>query len=286
MIREAVVAGTFYDADAGALTRSIEQCFTGRFGPGRLPSTHDSRPSRILGLVSPHAGYVYSGGAAAWAYHTLAEDGAPDTAVILGPNHHGLGEHISISMASGWTTPLGEVRVDLETAEGILRASEFARGDELAHAREHSIEVQLPFLQYIGRGKTSIVPIAIAHLSPRDALLAARDLGSAIATALRGKSAVVIASTDFTHYEPRSTAEAQDSLALERIIHLDPEGLLQVVEERQISMCGAVGTAAMITACKALGASTARKLAYYTSGDVIGDPTQVVGYGAASVERA
>lgn len=283
--RRPAVAGMFYDADPEALTESIEECFLDRLGPGRLPQISQRNERRILGLVSPHAGFMYSGSAAAWAYDALANDGVPDTAVVLGPNHHGLGEVIAVSLADEWITPLGTAKIDRETADAILTGSEFARPDEQAHLREHSIEVQLPFLQYIGGDRVKIVPIALAYLRQSDAILVLRDLSKAIANAIQGKNAVVIASTDFTHYEPQFSAQEKDATAMEKILALDAEGLLEVVNSRSITMCGAVGTAVMIAACKSLGATSARKLAYYTSGNVTGDMSQVVGYGALSVER-
>lgn len=285
MARRPAVAGAFYEGGEEALRRSIEGHFTDTLGPGSLPVAPEERAGRVLGLVCPHAAYLYSGSAAAWAYHALASDGIPDIAVLLGPNHRGLGQGIAIGSASEWTTPLGSVRVDAQTAEEILSASRYARLDDAAHFAEHSLEVQLPFIHYISGGRTSIVPIAISRLAPGDARLAAADLGAAIAGALRGKSAVVISSTDFSHYESRSVARRQDDLAIERIASMDPEGLLRVVREHNISMCGPTGAAAMLTACKALGASVVRKLTYYTSGDVTGDTDQVVGYAALSVER-
>lgn len=283
--RRPAVAGMFYDADPEALTESIEECFLDRLGPGRLPQISQRNERRILGLVSPHAGFMYSGSAAAWAYDALANDGVPDTAVVLGPNHHGLGEVIAVSLADEWITPLGTIKTDRETADAILAGSEFARPDEQAHLREHSIEVQLPFLQYIGGDRVKIVPIALAYLRYSDAILVLRDLSKAIANAIQGKNAVVIASTDFTHYEPQFSAQEKDATAMEKILALDAEGLLEVVNSRSITMCGTVGTAVMIAACKSLGATSARKLAYYTSGNVTGDMSQVVGYGALSVER-
>lgn len=291
--RRPAVAGMFYEGEREALIGSIERCFLSRLGPGRIDvrskRIEDRREGekgrRVLGLVCPHAGYVYSGMAAAWAYDALASDGAADLAVILGPNHHGMGERVAVSAASEWITPLGSVPVDQEAAEAIVSSSRFARRDDAAHLREHSIEVQLPFLQYMVGERTAIVPIAIAHLPADDAVALASDLGPAIASAIEGTNAVVIASTDFTHYESHSSAEVKDTAAIERILALDSRGLLEVVERRSITMCGAVGTAVMIEACKQMGATSARQLTYYTSGDVSGDRQQVVGYAAVSVER-
>lgn len=284
MPRKPAVAGQFYERSEESLVEAIERCFLGDLGPGRLPQARQERVGHVMGLVCPHAGYGYSGSAAAWAYDALASDGLPQTIVLLGPNHYGIGAGAAMSPAESWATPLGSLQVDSETAQSIMSLSKHVEFDEQAHAREHSIEVQLPFLQYVG-GETKIVPISIAHLSRADALMLTKDLGSAIATALSGKSAVIIASTDFTHYESKSSATAKDSLAIERILDLDPKGLIELVYSRDITMCGVVGTAVMLHACLKLGATSARKLTYYTSGDVTGDIDQVVGYGAVSIER-
>lgn len=285
MPRTATVSGTFYSSEKASLRAHIEDCFLGPLGPGRLPEVRPERIGKVLGLVSPHAGFMYSGSAAAFAYTALAEDGIPDIAVMIGPNHSGLGETVAISAENEWLTPLGALEVDRETADAILRKSTFAKSDDMAHLREHSLEVQLPFLQYVAGNNIKIVPITIAHLSARDAQTLSTDLGSAISDAISGKNAVIIASTDFTHYEPRQSAAEKDSLVMDHILHMDPAGMISTVYQQSITMCGVVGTAVMLQACKNLGASGARKLTYYTSGDVIGDPSQVVGYGALSVER-
>lgn len=286
MVRKPAVAGMFYEASGQALRDSITNCFLNPLGPRKLPKPVERGPRRVVGMVCPHAGYVYSGPAAAHSYSVLAEDGIPEVVVILGPNHHGLGETVAVSVAEKWETPLGIIEVDIPTAREIIEYSAYAKEDELAHLREHSIEVQLPFLQYIAgiaERRVRIVPIAIGHLSYSSARTLVQDLGPTIAEALSEKDATVIASTDFTHYESKARAQFKDNLALEQILALDPEGLLRIVEENSISMCGATGTAVMLAACKALGATSARRLAYYTSGDVTGDTRQVVGYGAVAV---
>lgn len=287
MSRQPAVAGQFYDGTREGLKKEIERCFLGRLGPGKLP-VHPKPvegSGRILGLVCPHAGYYYSGSAAAHSYAALAADGVPEIAVYLGPNHYGLGPVVSVSSDDSWETPLGTLHVDADTTRTIVCASEYAESDRQAHAREHSIEVQLPFLQYIGGAGARIAAISIAHLSRADALALAPDLGSAIASAVKGMKAVVIASTDFSHYEPQAAARARDALAIEQIVKLDSAGLIDVVYSRDITMCGVIGVAVMIEACKRLGATSARKLTYYTSGDVSGDTSQVVGYGALAIER-
>lgn len=283
-MRQSAVSGQFYPASKPELINSIEQSFMSRFGPGKLPQNRPQRAGRVMGLVCPHAGYMYSGGAAAQAYSVLAEEGVPDTVVILGPNHYGLGAKVSLDTREAWSTPLGSVQCDEGLGMAILERSDYLKIDSLAHEREHSIEVQLPFLQYLD-GNIRITPISIAHLQKMDAMALADDLGSAIAQACAGKNVVIIASSDLSHYENKTTAAAYDSAAIEHIISLDPIGLVDEVYDRDITMCGAIGTAVMLEACKRLGANTARKLIYYSSGDVTGDTDQVVGYAAVAVER-
>jgi hypothetical protein len=299
-MRKPAVAGMFYEASRDELIDRIEECFLGRLGPGALPEVRSTRLGHVLGLVCPHAGYVYSGSAAAYSYMELAKDGLPDVVVILGPNHHSMGAAVAVSIDNEWATPLGNISVDIDTAHEIIRRSEFAQADNSAHSQEHSIEVQVPFLQYLisgerraesrkqrdGKGRElGIVPIGIAYLGERDSLELVKDLGGAIAQSLAGKSAVVIASTDFTHYESHQSAHVKDALAMKHILDLDPDGLIRTVFEKSISMCGVVGTAVMLEACKAMGATNTRRLTYYTSGDVGGDMDHVVGYAAVEVER-
>ena len=284
MARTPVVAGQFYNGTREGLISEIEDCFTGTFGPGRLPELKTPKSARhIMGLVSPHAGYVYSGGAAAWAYDALAADAMPEIAVILGPNHYGLGPAAALSDEDEWVTPLGTLHVDNEIAEAIQNISNYCKTYELAHAREHSIEVQLPFLQYLAGDAIRIVPISLAHMNIGDALAMVDDLGHAIAEAIRGKNAIVIASSDFTHYESKTAVDAKDALAIKQILNLDAHGLVEVAYSRDITMCGVIATAVMIDACVKLKASKASKLVHYTSGDITGDSDQVVGYAAISV---
>lgn len=287
MARRPVVAGTFYSGDTDPLMKEIEHCFLGVKGPGKIPIVHlhQERKGKVLGLISPHAGYVYSGSAAAHAYSALAVDGMPEVAVIMGPNHHGLGSAASVASPAHWITPLGMVHIDTDMTDFILANSKYAQEDDSAHMKEHSIEVQIPFLQFIGGHKVKIVPISIAHLCVEDAISLVDDLGNVIAKGLEGKNAVIIASTDFTHYESQESVHAKDAMAIEKILAMDPEGLIRTVDENSISMCGATGTAIAISACKQLGAVKGNKLAYYTSGDITGDMRQVVGYAAISLEK-
>lgn len=283
MVRRAVVAGSFYEGNKTGLLASLEACFVSKLGPGKLPQIRQEREGRLLGLVSPHAGYMYSGMGAAHAYYRLAQDGIPDVVVLMGPNHRGIGAPVAVSPHDSWQTPLGELEVNRRVADAIIEQSLHASADATAHSMEHSIEVQLPFVQFISGSASKIVPISIAHLSPGDAQSLVEDLGPAIARAVRGKSAVIIASTDFTHYETADTARKQDTTAIDRIIDLDSEGLVKDVYRNDITMCGVIGTAVMLRACSELGATRAELLSYYSSGDVTGDRNQVVGYGALAV---
>jgi len=273
-VRRPTQAGMFYAGTAEALRTQIEECFTHKLGPGKLPTIAKEKLSKIVGLVCPHAGYMYSGPVAAHAYYSLAADGKPDTIVLFGPNHTGHGSALALMKEGVWRTPLGDVEIDTETASHILTGSDIIDVDDSAHAFEHSIEVQLPFLQFLYGSAFKFVPICFLMQDLRSS----REVGAAVAKALTGKNALVIASTDMTHYEPQKTAEQKDKAAIEAVLELDEEKLYSTVEEHNISMCGYGPTIAAITAAKALNAKEARLLCYKTSGDVTGDYSSVVGY--------
>ena len=280
-VRRAARAGSFYEATATGLRAQIEWAFCHPQGPGRLPAVDPAGPRRLAGLVVPHAGYAYSGPVAAYAYAALAADGAPDLAVLVGPNHYGLGPAVSVSLAEGWQTPLGVVACDRAVVEAIVACLPGPATGELAHEREHSLEVQLPFLQYLYGDALSLVAIAVGHL----ALEEAEGLGRAIATALAGRNAVVIASSDLSHYESQRTAQTKDRRALDAILAGDDARLLQLAAT-EMSLCGAGPVVAALTATRQLGAEGRQLLKYATSGDVAGDMRQVVGYAALSLGRA
>ena len=273
-IRHPTQAGTFYAGSQQSLRAQIEQCFKHELGPGALPKVADKNLQRIVGLVSPHAGYMYSGPIAAHGYHQLAADGKPNVVVLFGPNHTGSGSALAVMREGIWRTPLGDVEIDTATVDSILHTSDIVDVDDSAHASEHSIEVQLPFLQFLYGSAFKFVPICFLMQD----LQSSREVGSAVAEALEGKNAVVIASTDMTHYEPQRMAEKKDKAAIEAMLKLDEEGLYSTIEAYNISMCGYGPTIAAITAAKALGAKKAELLCYKTSGDVVGDYSAVVGY--------
>ncbi|MEM4425287.1 MAG: AmmeMemoRadiSam system protein B [Candidatus Nezhaarchaeales archaeon] len=280
-VRYPAVAGLFYESDSEALKKRIEWCFKHKLGPGSLPLVDEKGERRIIGLVCPHAGYMYSGPVAAHSYYELAKDGVPDVIVILGPNHTGLGSGVSIIDSGYWKTPLGNVEINSEVAKKILKNSGIIAVDDLAHAQEHSIEVQLPFLQYVYGDKFTFVPICMM-LQMRDVCI---EVGSAIAKAVENENAVIIASTDFTHYEPHDRAYNKDGKVLKAIEALDPDLMLRLVDSIPVSMCGPGPVASMLYAVKQLGAKKAAILKYATSGDVTGDKFSVVGYGSVKVEK-
>lgn len=285
-VRFPAVAGMFYEGDPDELLAEVERCFLSPYGPGQLPRANPEGDRRIAGLVSPHAGLIYSGPTAAHAYFRLAEDGLPDVAVLLGVNHRGYGAPVAVSALPVWRTPLGDAEIDLGVCERIASLSRRAEADELAHRQEHSLEVQVPFLQYIGGNRIRIAPVLVGvPVWDGDALSVAQDLGEAVAKAVEGRNAVIIASTDMSHYESRQSAGRKDSQAIRQILDLNERGLLETVREMEISMCGVVPTAAALSACKHLGAGSARQLAYSTSGDITGDHAQVVGYAAIELDR-
>ena len=259
MIRKPAVAGYFYPRDPIRLREMIE-----RFLPPK------AKKIKALGALCPHAGYMYSGPVAAATYSHIY---IPEKVILIGPNHTGLGARASIMTEGSWLTPLGEVKIDASLASKILENSQSLQEDTQAHLAEHSLEVQIPFLQYF-RPQVKIVPIAIMGISYDTA----QDIGEAIAKAIASQEALVIASSDMTHYEPQDVAVEKDHKALEAILNLDPKGLYERVMAYNISMCGVMPAIAALTACIRLGCQKAQLIRYMTSGDVTGDYSQVVGY--------
>ncbi len=260
-----------------------------KVGPGSLPvqpsgtgPRGNSAPIRreYVAAISPHAGLVYSGPIAAHGYLRLSSEPQPDIAVIIGPNHTGYGAGVSVWGGGGWITPLGRLDVDGGVANDIA-ASGAAEIDEDAHLGEHSVEVQLPFLQFIYGNGIKIVPICMM-LQDYDT---SNDLGIAVADALKGRDAVVIASTDFSHYVPYAEAYRKDSVVSEAILRMDPRGVERAVVGGGISMCGPGPVMAAMTAAISMGAGSCERLCYATSGDTSGDKSSVVGYGSFVMRR-
>lgn len=266
-MRQATVAGKFYPANPEALRKELDNCFRG--------TTIDPR-SGIKGVVVPHAGYIYSGRVAARSYAVLPE---ADTYVIFGPNHTGYGSPVALSTET-WSTPLGKVETDHELAEKL--AGSIICQDEVAHRFEHSIEVQIPFLQYRFKHDFRILPVCIGMQDEEIALEVGMEIARAI-TAI-GRKAVIIASSDFTHYQPAHVAESNDRYLIKAILDMNVDDLYNRLYARDISACGYGPIAATITAARELGASKAELLKYATSGEVTGDDSGVVGYASLIFE--
>jgi AmmeMemoRadiSam system protein B len=277
MIRKPAVAGMFYESDEDSLRKRIKWCYQHKLGPGRLPGKLGNQRS-IKGLIAPHAGYVYSGPVAANSYLELAEDGMPETVVILCPNHTGMGSGLATMTNGSWLTPLGEVEIDQEFATELVNYYPLLDDDPSAHLQEHSCEVQLPFLQEISTN-FQMVPVCMMMQDVETS----RELGEAIAhtVAKLGRDTVVIASTDFTHYQPQEVAQAHDQKVLQAIAKMDEVEMIQRIQEYQVTMCGYGPVTATIEASRIMGAQKTSILQYATSGDTGGDKDSVVGYASA-----
>ncbi len=285
MKRQPAHAGTFYPDTRESLIDAIEKAFMHRLGPGELPP----RPpppykGSAIGIMSPHAGYMYSGHVAAHGYLRLAEAGEPEVVFLIGPNHYGYGSPIALDESEYWVTPLGEVEVDVELEEEMASLERLFAFDFTAHKYEHSLEVQLPFLQYVFGDEFKIVPISMMLQSPE----AASRVGRTIARVIEehGLKAYVVASSDMSHYVDARIAREKDMRAISRILELDVEGLYRVVVEEDVSMCGVGPVMSLIEVARGLGYTSPRLLQYANSGDVTGDYRQVVAYASIIFERA
>jgi len=261
VIREPVVAGQFYPASPDELRKMITSMVD-----------ENAEKKAVIGVVSPHAGYPYSGPVAG---AVLSRIKFKDTFIILGPSHTGRGKPFSIMTEGSWKTPLGQVEIDSDLGKRILDGSSHLQEDALAHQYEHSIEVQIPFLQYF-KPDVRIVPIVLAYATPEIYKQIGREIAQAVKESKR--DIVLMASSDMTHYEPQELAQKKDNEAIKAMLDLDEDELLKRVEEMKISMCGYAPVVALIAAAKELGATSAELVKYQTSGDTTGDYTSVVGY--------
>ena len=267
MVRQPAVAGQFYRGTTEGLTEQVSLYI------------HDLPRERVIGAVSPHAGLMYSGQVAGLVYSKIE---FPDTFVLLGPNHTGLGNAVSLMSEGSWEIPTGLFEIDQSLAFKIYKfAQPIVSIDEKAHMFEHSLEVQLPFIAFFKKN-VKIVPISIMHVSVDECEL----LGRAIAEAIRDTDyqVTIIASSDMSHYLPADRAREFDFMAIERILELDPKGLYNTVVAHRISMCGYLPVTTMLFASLELGAKKAELLKYSNSGDINGDYDQVVGYAGIIVK--
>jgi AmmeMemoRadiSam system protein B len=262
MIRPPAVAGRFYPSDPRELARQVDDFIGG--ATGKTPA---------LGCLVPHAGYMYSGHVAGAVYAALDP---PARCILMGPRHYLQGQPLAVLTAGSFSTPLGKAQIDVPLVAELARACPLLREDAVAHAREHSLEVQLPFLQRIVGDGLRFAPVVLAT----DRYGVMEDLGQAVAEAVRSQDepVLVIASSDMNHYESEEITRVKDERAIARVLALDPRGLYDTVRNEGITMCGYAATVAMLVAMRELGAKDAKLIRYATSGDVSGDRDQVVGY--------
>jgi MEMO1 family protein len=260
MRRSPVVADQFYPGDPRILRATLAEL---------IPQS-SAHKTDALAVIAPHAGYIYSGGVAGQTYAAV---NIPEDVIILGPNHHGQGAPIALMHEGEWDMPLGRVRINDNLA--ALLTDPVIERDDLAHRFEHSLEVQVPFLQALQKN-LAIVPLVISHVS----FSLCQAAGKAIAGAIKkyGKPVLLVASTDMTHYESRQSASRKDRLALDHITNLDPRGLYNTVIGQRISMCGIMPTTIVLIAALELGATGAQLIRYTDSGETSGDTDHVVGY--------
>jgi AmmeMemoRadiSam system protein B len=270
-VRTPAVAGMFYPKEKNELKNTIHDCFVHPFGPGKIPPTSDNE--KILGIVSPHAGYMYSGPVATNSFYSISSQ-KPELVIITGPNHYGIGCNVAVMKEGLWKTPLGEVEVDSECAIEINKIFKEIELDFFSHTRDHSLEVQIPMLQEIYSHKFKILPIILINQDYQTA----KKVGVAIAKIAKMRKTMIVGSSDFTHYEENNFAYKQDSALIEPILNLDLDEFYRVLQEKQVSACGYGAIASTMMACKELGAKKGRLLKYATSGDVTGDKNSVVGY--------
>ncbi len=264
-VRKAAVAGSFYPSDDDVLSGMVESFIT------------RGEKSRVMAVICPHAGYIYSGAVAGAVYGSIE---VPDTVVLLGPNHTGMGARAAVMTEGVWEIPLGGVPVNGALAERIAASSALFTADRAAHLAEHSLEVQLPFLYHLN-SRVSIVPVTLMSTGPEEA----REMGEALAGVLSAtdEEVLVVVSSDMNHYESDSLTREKDSLAIKKVLELDAPGLLEVTSREHITMCGVFPAAIAIFAMKKLGAKEARLLDYDTSGATSGDMEHVVGYAGFTI---
>jgi AmmeMemoRadiSam system protein B len=261
MHRKPAVAGQFYYGTASRLKSQVQQYIV-----------EGVAKEKVMGLISPHAGLMYSGHVAGAVYSSIQ---FPKTFILIGPNHTGLGANVSMMASGQWEIPTGTFSIDEDLSKRILQRVSYVSEDVQAHIFEHSLEVQLPFISYFS-DSVKIVPITVMGASLQEC----EKIGEGIAGAIKevGYDVVIAASSDMSHYEPDDVARRLDSLAINEVLNINPEGLYNIVHKERISMCGFLPATIMLYAANALGAKEARLVKYATSGDVSGDYEQVVGY--------
>jgi AmmeMemoRadiSam system protein B len=271
-IRESVVAGTFYPERAAILLRDVKQ-YLDNVTPEKLGG-------EIVALIAPHAGYMYSGQVAAHAYK-LIEGRTLDAVCVVAPSHRALFDGTSIYDRGGYRTPLGLVSVDIDLCKKMMEKRREIRFLPEAHAHEHALEVQIPFLQ-VALKSFKLIPLM---MEPYWSWESCESLGSAISETVRGRNVLLVASSDLSHFHSYDKAIELDKIVLNHIERFDPQGLYQDLKEKRCEACGAAAILSVMLAARVVGADRGKVLKYLNSGDVSGDRNQVVGYGACALFR-
>jgi AmmeMemoRadiSam system protein B len=274
-LRPAAVAGTWYPGSAARLTAEVDT----HLQHAATPADHLPAGATLIGLIEPHAGLMYSGPVAAFGYRLLRQR-SYDVIVLVGPSHYVPFEGASIWPAGAFKTPLGDLRIEEQMARELLEASPLIHERPAAHAREHSLEMQTPFLAALTPG-VPIVPIVMGHQT-RDT---AYEVADAIVRVTGGRRALLIASSDLSHFYDAATAASLDARVIDDVERFDPDRLMQRLEEKPDHACGGGPIVTVLRAAKALGATSSRVLTYADSGDVSGDKSSVVGYLCAALWR-
>lgn len=266
MVRKPAVAGYFYPSNARELFEDVSN-YT-------KPTTAEKN---TIGIVSPHAGYMYSGQVAGRTFSAVK---VPDTVIVIGPNHTGMGSDAAILCSGKWLIPGAEIEINSEIANALLKNFKELEEDPIAHSREHSLEVQLPFLYHKNKN-FKLVPICLSHHNYNFC----NEFGESIGETIKKSrtDVLIVASSDMTHYEPHEIAKTKDRLAIDEILKLSPKDLYNVVAEQKITMCGVIPAVTMLCAAKFIGAKKGELIHYQTSGDISGDYSQVVGYAGIAV---
>jgi len=275
--RKPAMAGYFYEAHRDKLIEQIEWSIRHPLGPGQLIKQPREGFRSVPIVIVPHAGYIYSGPIAAMSFAEIYRFHNPRTFIIVGPNHYGVGSPVAIYPDGIWETPLGSLEVDSEVAKELMNKVKYLEPDVYAFSQEHSLEVQLPFIQYIFGNNVKIVPIALW----RQTKDVARDLGNAIADVIASHepgSIVYVASSDWNHYEPHEITTEKDMRAIDPVLKLDEDSFLDVIERYDVSACGYGAIATAIVAAKKLGVKNVVLLRHATSGDTSGYTLETVGY--------
>ncbi len=267
-VRKPAVAGSFYDGDPGRLRDHVDQLLT--------QASDSDLKGEVRGLVSPHAGYIYSGLAAAVGYKTL-RGSTYDAVLMVGPSHREYFDGVSTYSGDAYRTPLGDVPIHQEIRDALVNQSPLIELSDVGHRGEHCLEVQLPFLQRV-LGEFSIVPLIIGNQTRETCL----SLGKAIAKSTLGKNVLVVASSDLSHYHPYDAAVSLDRRVIDQVEAFDELALMAQLDSARAEACGGGPVVSVMHAAKLLGANQSRALFYCNSGDITGDKSAVVGYLSAA----